>query len=302
VPVEGVVVGQRVDGRLVDPEDRHRLPVHEGGHAALELELGEPADGLPLDVVDATGHGPEPRDGVFPLTALVQQPCNSLRMPAAVVILAGGSGSRVGADTNKVLLHLGDTTVLGQSVRAALSVADVVRLVIGVRAGDEDAVREAVAPLLGNREVRLVPGGVTRHASEWAALQALADDVDAGEVDVVVVHDGARPLSGPDLFEATIAAAREHGGALPVVELPGLLGRDLHPVADHLVGVQTPQAFRAVPLLEAHRQAAAEGYESTDTAACFERYTDLPVVAVHGGAANLKVTFPEDLVVAERLL
>ena len=54
------------------------------------------------------------------------------------------------------------------------------RLVIGVRAGDEDAVREAVAPLLGDREVRLVPGGATRHASEWAALQALADDIDSG--------------------------------------------------------------------------------------------------------------------------
>ena len=102
---------------------------------------------------------------------------------------------------------------------------------------------------------------------------------------MVAIHDGARPLAGPALFEATIAAAREHGGALPVVELPGLLGRDLRPVADHLVGVQTPQAFRAVPLLEAHRRAAEEGFESTDTAACFERYADLPVVAVPGGAA-----------------
>ena len=74
------------------------------------------------------------------------------------------------------------------------------------------------------------------------------------------------------------------------------------PLAGGLTGVQTPQAFRAVPLLEAHRRAAEDGYESTDTAACFERYTDLPVVAVHGGATNLKVTFPEDLAVAERLL
>ena len=73
-------------------------------------------------------------------------------------------------------------------------------------------------------------------------------------------------------------------------------------MAEHLVGVQTPQAFRAVPLLDAHRRAAADGFESTDTAACFERYSDLPVVAVHGGAANLKVTFPEDLAIAERLL
>ena len=239
---------------------------------------------------------------MFPLTLAVQQACNSLSVSVAVVILAAGSGSRVGADTNKVLRRLGDTTVLGQSVRAALAVPELVRVVLGVRAGDEDAVRDAVAPLLGDREVLLVPGGATRHASEWAALQALAEDVDAGTIDVVAVHDGARPLAGPALFEATIAAAREHGGALPVVELPALLRRDLRLVADHLVGVQTPQAFRAVPLLEAHRRAAEDGYESTDTAACFERYSELPVVAVHGGATNLKVTFPEDLAVAEQLL
>lgn len=223
-------------------------------------------------------------------------------MAAAVVILAAGSGSRVGAETNKVLLPLGDTTVLGHSVRTVLDVAEVTRLVLGVRAGDEDAVRAAVAPLLGAHEVRMVLGGATRHASEWAALQALADDVETGEVDVVAVHDGARPLATPELYAATFAAAREHGGAIPTLELPGLLRRDLRPVAARLAGVQTPQAFRAVPLLEAHRQAAAEGFESTDTAACFQRYAGLPVVAVHGGATNLKVTFPEDLAVAARLL
>ena len=224
-------------------------------------------------------------------------------MPAAVVIVAAGSGSRVGGEVNKVLLPLGDTTVLGHSVRAVLGSGEpVTRLVIGVRAGDEDAVRDAVAPLLGAHEARLVVGGATRHATEWATLQALAEDVDAGEVDVIAVHDGARPLAGSALFEATIAAAREHGGALPVVDLPGLVGRDLRRASAGLAGVQTPQAFRAVPLLEAHRRAAADGFESTDTAACFERYTDLPVVAVRGGATNLKVTFPEDVAVAERLL
>jgi len=223
-------------------------------------------------------------------------------MQAAVVILAGGSGTRVGADTNKVLLPLGDGTVLGRSVRAALDVPDVTRLVLVVRPGDEEAVRAAVAPLLGDREVRMVRGGATRHASEWAALQALSEDIDAGAVDVVAVHDGARPLADVALFAATLDAAREHGGALPIVELPGLLGRDLRAASPGLVGVQTPQAFRAAPLLDAHRRAAADRFESTDTAACFERYCDLPVVAVHGGATNLKVTFPEDLAVAERLL
>jgi 2-C-methyl-D-erythritol 4-phosphate cytidylyltransferase len=221
---------------------------------------------------------------------------------AAVVILAAGSGSRVGAETNKVLLPLGDTTVLGHSVRAVLALGDVTRLVLGVRPGEEDAVREAVAPILGEHEAVLVPGGATRHVSEWLALQALAAEVMEGEVDVIAVHDGARPLAGAALFEATFAAAREHGGAVPTVGLPGLVGRDLRRVPAGLVGVQTPQTFRAVPLLDAHRRAAADGFEGTDTAACVAAYSDLHVVAVASGPANLKVTFPEDVAVAESLL
>lgn len=223
-------------------------------------------------------------------------------MSAAVVILGAGSGSRVGAKKNKVLLPLGDTTVLGASVRTVLAVPDVTRLVIGVRAGEEAAVRATVVPLLGEHEARLIPGGATRHASEYAAIQALAADVDAGEIDVIAVHDGARPLASPELYTTVIRAAREHGGAIPVRELPGVLSRDLREAPAGLCGVQTPQAFQAVPLLRAHRQAAAEGFESTDTATCFGRYTDLPVVAVDGIATNLKVTFPEDVVTAERLL
>jgi 2-C-methyl-D-erythritol 4-phosphate cytidylyltransferase len=68
------------------------------------------------------------------------------------------------------------------------------------------------------------------------------------------------------------------------------------------VGVQTPQAFRARPLLEAYRAAARDGFEGTDTAATFERYAGLPVVAVPSTPANLKVTWPEDLALAEELL
>ena len=81
---------------------------------------------------------------------------------------------------------------------------------------------------------------------------------------------------GPALFEATIAAAREHGGAIPVVPLPQLVtaDRDRRRPAP-LAGVQTPQAFRAPELLAAYRRADAEGFEGTDTAACLERYADL---------------------------
>ena len=223
-------------------------------------------------------------------------------MPAAVVILAAGAGQRVGAGSNKVLLPLGSLPVLAWSVRDALALDDVRRVLVVVRAGELELVADALAPHLGDAEVAVVEGGETRHASEWNALAALRAEIESGEIDVVAIHDGARPLAGRGLFAATIAAARERGGAIPCVRLPGLLaldGRDLPPELD---GVQTPQAFRAGELLAAYSRAEHDGFDGTDTAACWARYTDLPVVAVPSSPANLKITFPEDLALALRLL
>jgi len=216
----------------------------------------------------------------------------------AVVIVAAGAGARVGAGVNKVLLRLGDRPVLAWSVADALAVADVRRVVVVVRPGEEDAVSAALAPHLGAVELLLVPGGGTRHASERAALRVLADEIEAGDLDVVAIHDGARPLAGVELFDAVVAAAREHGGALPVTPLLGVLPRPAGP----LVGVQTPQAFDAPALLAAYERADADGFEGTDTASCVERYApDVTIAAVAGSAGNLKVTYPEDVALADRL-
>ena len=219
----------------------------------------------------------------------------------AVVILAAGSGTRVGADVNKVLLPLRDLPVLVWSVRDALALPDVRRLVLVVRPEDRAAVGDAVAPHLGDREVLVVDGGATRHASEWAALWVLADDIGSGAVDVVVVHDGARPLAGVALWRAVVDAAREVGGAIPVVPVTGLLHADLTAVGEDAGAVQTPQAFRATDLLRSYRAAATDGFEGTDTAACVAAYADVPVAAVPSTSLNLKVTFPEDVALAAEL-
>jgi 2-C-methyl-D-erythritol 4-phosphate cytidylyltransferase len=219
----------------------------------------------------------------------------------AVVILAAGSGSRVGAEVNKVLLSLRGVPVLVWSLRDALALPGVRRILLVVRSEDRAAVGEAVAPHLGDREVLVVDGGATRHASEWAAMQVLAADVESGEVEVVVVHDGARPLAGQQLWRAVVEAARKSGGAVPMVPVTQLVHDDLAPVTDPVGGVQTPQAFRAGDLLAAYRAAAREGFEGTDTSACVAAYGDVVVTAVAGSALNLKVTFPEDVALAEEL-
>ena len=222
-------------------------------------------------------------------------------MPVAVVILAAGSGHRVGAEVNKVLLPLRDVPVLVWSVRDALALPDVRRLVLVVRPEDRAAVEAAVAPHLGDREVLVVDGGATRHASEWAAIRVLETDIVAGEVDVVAIHDGARPLAGVDLWAAVVAAAAEHGGAIPVVPVADLVRAGLTPVAGSLGAVQTPQAFRADDVLAAHRAASEDGFDGTDTAACVTAYRDVRIAAVPGSPLNVKVTFPEDVDLAVEL-
>jgi 2-C-methyl-D-erythritol 4-phosphate cytidylyltransferase len=216
---------------------------------------------------------------------------------AAVVVLAAGEGRRVGADTNKVLLPLAGSPVFTWSLRAAADLEYVDAVVVVVREADRGVVQRH---LTGHEVV--VPGGDTRHGSEWNALQALAPGIDAGEIDVVAIHDSARPLASPDLFRAVVEAAASYGGALPVREQPALVPRDGGPRPVHPVAVQTPQAFRARPLLDAYRRAERDGFVGTDTASCVERYTDLAIHCVPSPATNLKITFPEDVALAERLL
>jgi 2-C-methyl-D-erythritol 4-phosphate cytidylyltransferase len=221
----------------------------------------------------------------------------------AVVLVAGGSGTRVGAATNKVLLPLAGRPVLAWSVRTACSLPYVEHVVVVAREADLDEVAALLREELPEeREVVLVGGGNTRHDSEWQGLKALRSSVERGEVEVVAVHDAARPLADAELFDATVRAAHRHGGALPVRAQPQLLAtEDLRPV-DGLGAVQTPQAFRAAALLDAYVRAARDGFTGTDTASCVAAYTDVVVHAVPGPATNLKITFPEDVALAERLL
>jgi 2-C-methyl-D-erythritol 4-phosphate cytidylyltransferase len=153
-----------------------------------------------------------------------------------------------------------------------------------------------------DRPVQVVDGGVTRHDSEWAALRLLAPAIEAGELDVVAIHDGARPVVTQRLIADALAAAREHGAAVPGVPLSGVADHDLTPVAGTLVRVQTPQAFRAELLLAAYTRADADCFTGTDTAACVERYAGIPVRCIRGDPRNVKVTFRPDLVLAELLL
>jgi 2-C-methyl-D-erythritol 4-phosphate cytidylyltransferase len=222
-------------------------------------------------------------------------------------VLAGGSGTRVGAGQNKVYLPLRGRPVLAWSIATFTGMSDIGVVVLVVREADR-AVAEQVLAEYAAPGVEVVTGGRTRQDSELAALRQLAARVADGAIDVVLMHDGARPLVGRQLAEAVLAAARASGGAVP-----GLWRTDLAaapeggaltgPGPGGLVAVQTPQGFRAAPLLAAYEAAARSGFEGTDTASCMAWFApDLPIRWVPGDERNLKITYPHDLIVAAHAL
>jgi 2-C-methyl-D-erythritol 4-phosphate cytidylyltransferase len=211
------------------------------------------------------------------------------------IVVAGGSGRRFGGP--KQFLPLAGRPVAAWSVAAARTVADGVVLVVpasSVDAGSDDPDPKTMGADL------VVTGGDTRSESVRAGLAAVPDDSS-----VIVVHDAARPLATGELFASVVDAVGAAGvdGAIPVLPVADTLKR----VADGtvqqgvdregLVTVQTPQAFVAATLRTAHRG----GAEATDDAAMLEAL-GATVRTVEGQPHNLKLTRPEDLVLAEALL
>lgn len=226
--------------------------------------------------------------------------------PAAVgVVLAAGMGTRVGTEGNKAYLPLAGRRMVSWSLDAVAQVADIARSVLVYRRGEGDLARDTVDRELG-ATVEIVEGGDSRHASEFNVLKYLASDIESGSIDVVLIHDAARPLAGPDMFVNALSVAREFGGAIPAVPVLGVVraapGDALEPLSGALVRVQTPQAFRALPLLRAYRAADRAGFEGTDTASCIEKFSDIEVRTFPGAEGNLKVTYADDVALAEELL
>ena len=202
-------------------------------------------------------------------------------MRVCAIVLAAGSGTRFGGQ--KQFEDLGGRPVLAWSLDVARSTCDDVVLVGPVTFEDQAG----------------VPGGATRSESVRAGLAAVAADTE-----IVVIHDSARPLAAPALFErvvaAVVAGADAAITAVPVTDtIKQVDGTIVAATIDRstLVAVQTPQAFRASVLREAH----AQGGEATDDAALVESI-GAKVVVVDGDRRNLKLTTRDDLIVARALL
>lgn len=222
-------------------------------------------------------------------------------MRIAVVVLAAGSGTRFGHSTNKVWLALNDRRIISHSLENAVKSFPHCRAVLVIDPADAEIAAEVLAREIPHIKVELVNGGRTRHDSEFNALKYLSSEILEGSIDVVLIHDGARPLASSHLFHEIAVAAQLHGGALPAIDVDQL---EIDIVTDdRIVRVQTPQGFRAKEVLAAYTQAEKDGFIGTDTAACMEKYfPNAESVAVPGEVTNIKITYPHDLVLAEKVI
>jgi 2-C-methyl-D-erythritol 4-phosphate cytidylyltransferase len=179
----------------------------------------------------------------------------------AGIVLAAGAGTRVGNSRNKVYLPLGGRRIVTWSLELFRQIPAIGRLVLVVRDGDRELATEVLDREFPDVPVDVVTGGETRHESEYRALLHLAGEIRRGEIDIVLVHDAARPLTPVKVVEEVLATAMRTGGAIPALPLEDVAGVDdagrlSEPDRTDLIRVQTPQAFRSAQLLAAYEAAA----------------------------------------------
>jgi 2-C-methyl-D-erythritol 4-phosphate cytidylyltransferase len=221
----------------------------------------------------------------------------------AVILAGAGSGSRMEGRGPKLLLDLDGQTLLERAAAPFLAHAAVTEIVAVVPEALLDGARDALARVPRERVVgaRAIPGGATRQESVRLGLEALGP-----RAEYVAVHDVARPLATMELLERVLAAAREHGAAIPALPIRDTVkevdgGRVTRSVPrERLVGAQTPQVFSRAILARAHAQNRTIP-DATDDAALVEAL-GLPVHVVAGEPSNIKITEPADLIVAQALL
>ncbi len=239
--------------------------------------------------------------------AMVRKNSSSIRVVS--IVLGAGQGTRMGQPINKVFLPINGKPVIIYAIEAFEHCPAVDEILLVAAAGEEDQLFKLARHAQCHKVRRVVRGGASRHASEQCALEILRPEIDAGEIDIVLIHDGARPFISPEKVEQLINSARVAGGA--ILAMPLQEEELIAQVDDNLCvqksfegdqvwRAQTPQAFRASLLLQAYDQAERDQFYGTDTAASLERI-GCGIAVVESETTNLKITTAHDLFHAEKL-
>lgn len=219
-------------------------------------------------------------------------------MSNTAIILAAGNGTRMKADKSKLLLEINGKTVIERTVNTFSNIADIDDIVVVVRETDIPLYEN----VLSKYNISYCIGGSTRQESVSNAVETVDD------ADMLIIHDGARPLVTENEISNTLRVAQEKGAAAVGVRV-----KDTIKVVDKnnkiidtperssLIAIQTPQIFKFDKYIEAMKLAKEQGKDFTDDCKLLENAGE-DVFVVDGEYTNIKITTPEDIPVAESIL
>lgn len=226
----------------------------------------------------------------------------------AAILLAGGrtASQRDGPDV--AFLPLAGRRLVSRALASLIEDTGVNHVVIAVHDSDREMATAVIDREVPDASYELVPAGLSSQQTLHIAAEALADRIQAGAYELVVVHDASMPLVAPHLVRNVIAAAQRWGSAVPYLGIDDFVWIDRMGAALRFSGsndrvqVQSPQAFRAGELLHAYQQAAREGFVTGTATEAVERYCGRRVRGVPGDTRNVEIKSPRDLFAAEGLL
>jgi len=225
---------------------------------------------------------------------------------AFAVVPAAGMGKRMGASINKQYLRLGGKPIVARTLQVLQDSPLISGIMLVIPADEIPYCRsEVVEQYQLSKVLAIVPGGVERQHSVLNGLTALRDH--AADTDIILIHDGVRPFIDETILQQSIDLASCGVGALVAVQTKDTIKvvQDgtvtSTPNRATLWQAQTPQSFRFGQILQAHTRAAQEMFLGTDDCSLLERCGE-PVKVIVGSYRNIKITTPEDLLLAEAFL
>ncbi len=221
------------------------------------------------------------------------------------ILLAGGSSDRFNNEENKVYFPIGGKPALSWALETLDNSDKVDSILLVVRDEDWEKTNNVIELVNPGKLSGVTIGGNTRHESEYQGLTYLKERPDVSEEDLILIHDGARPLLPNYLLDELINVAIKYGASAPGNNSNNLMKKqefNKKEMQETIVEVQTPQIFPASELWKSYELAKLDNWQALDTTECVSKYSELEAVVIPGDPRNMKVTYIEDIFILEEMI
>ena len=227
-------------------------------------------------------------------------------MKTHAILLAGGSSARFTDEENKVYFPVGRKPALCWPLETLEKSEYVDSILLVVREEDWEKTNIVIELVETNKLIGITAGGKTRHESEYEGLMYLKNSGNVSENDLILIHDGARPLLPMYLLDELIEVAKRNGASAPGFNSKNLSVKSTsdkkYSLDETIVELQTPQVLPADELWKSYELARLDDWQAVDTTECVSKYAGREAVIVPGDPKNMKVTFIEDIFELEKII